>query len=94
MSACPHCGQPLPTGGSYLTPRELDVLTEWWLTSSVKKAAVNLGIGEQRAKNILVQARNRNRVRTTADLLAQHFLEVRAAVGSRVPQNKSKEEAA
>jgi DNA-binding CsgD family transcriptional regulator len=94
MTLCPHCGQTLPIGGAYLTPRELDVLTEWWLTASVKKAAVNLGIGEQRAKNLLVQARNRNNVQNTAQLLALHIVDVRAAVGSRVPQNKRKGEAA
>lgn len=91
---CPQCGQALPGTPSYLTPRELDVLVAWWMEGTVKKAASRVGIGEQRAKNILKQARTRNQAATNEALLAQHFAEVRSVVSARLPQTGHLEEVA
>ncbi len=75
--ACPTCGQLLPRG-EYLTDRELDVLVAWWMTRSVRKAAAQVGVGEQRAKNLLMRARKRNGVRSNDVLLAAHLDAVRS----------------
>ena len=91
---CPHCGQPLPSGNDRLTARELDVLTAWWMEGGVKKAAARLGIGEQRAKNLLARARIRNRARTNEDLLARHFDAVLSAVRDQVVTKHDGAEAA
>lgn len=91
---CPHCGQALPTGNEYLTPRELDVLACWWMAGTVREAAALAKVGEQRAKNILAAARIRNRVHTTEQLLALHFKAVRSAATVRMQHNLSAGEAA
>jgi hypothetical protein len=87
VELCHTCGQSLPETSEYLTPRELDVLTAWWLTGSVKEAARVAGVGEQRAKNLLAAARIRNGAATNARLLAMHFAEVRQAALRRVSHN-------
>jgi hypothetical protein len=74
---CPHCGQELPNPTAHITPRELDVLACWWMTDTVKAAAVMAGVGEQRAKNMLRAARIRNRVPTNVALLSLHYPAVR-----------------
>lgn len=78
---CPTCGQAIPRGG-YLTPRELDVLVAWWMLGSVRAAAERVGIGQQRAKNLLLRARNRNGVRSNDALLAAHLDDVRSRVAA------------
>lgn len=88
---CPTCGHVLPEAGR-LTKRELDVLAAWWMSGSVKEAAHLAGVGEQRAKNLLAAARNRNRAESNADLLAQHFSEVRSLVSERTSHNWRREE--
>jgi hypothetical protein len=72
---CPTCGQVIPVGDR-LTQRELEVLASWWMLGSVKDAAHDVGVGEQRAKNLLRAARIRNRVETNDQLVAQFFSEV------------------
>ncbi len=84
---CPHCGQQLPSSGGYLTARELDVLTAWWMTDSVKGAAQMVGVGEQRAKNLLSRARIRNAVSSNGELLALHFGAVRTKATKVMQQN-------
>lgn len=91
---CPTCGQDLPNLDDQLTPRELEVLMHWWLTGSVKDAAHIVGVGEQRAKNMLANARNRSRVRTNSQLLSAHLDEVRTLVQSQVSQNTRSAEVA
>jgi DNA-binding CsgD family transcriptional regulator len=91
---CPHCGQVLPRSASYLTPRELELLSYWWMTQNVRRSAVRAGVSEQRAKNMLRAARIRNGVATNYDLLALHFVAVRSAVDARMPQNNDQEEVA
>lgn len=76
---CPTCGQSVPRGG-YVTDRELDVLVAWWMTRSVRKAADKVGVGQQRAKNLLLRARNRNGVHSNDALLAAHLDAVRSRV--------------
>jgi hypothetical protein len=84
---CPTCGHKLVQGAS-ITPRELDVLAAWWMLGSVKGAARSVGVGEQRAKNLLSAARIRNHVSTNDELLVAHFAEVRTLVGERMQHNQ------
>lgn len=90
---CHSCGQALPRSSQYLTPRELDVLTCWWLTDSVKEAARLAGVGEQRAKNLLAAARIRNGAASNVRLLALHFAAVRDSALRRVQHNERVEAA-
>ena len=84
---CPTCGQQLPRAGGYLTPRELDVLVAWWMVGSVRGAARQVGVGEQRAKNLLHRARIRNGVHSNDLLLAAHLDAVRSAMAERMSHN-------
>lgn len=93
VEICHSCGQALPRSSQYLTGRELDVLTCWWLTDSVKEAAHLAGVGEQRAKNLLAAARIRNGAGSNARLLALHFAAVRESALKRVSHNIRREEA-
>ena len=86
MERCPTCGQTIRDGGR-LTERELDVLAYWWMTGSVKQAAVLAGVGQQRAKNLLHRARIRNGAHTNDQLVAQHFEAVRSTVMDRMQHN-------
>ena len=90
---CPHCGQELPNPTAHITPRELDVLTCWWLAESVKSAAEMAGVGEQRAKNMLRAARIRNRVPTNQALLSLHYPAVRTNA-PKIMQHNFRREAA
>lgn len=90
---CPTCGHRLHEGGR-LTPRELDVLAAWWMVGTVKGAAGQVGIGEQRAKNLLRSARIRNRVPTNDELLEMHFTAVRSLVSERMQHNGTGRKAA
>lgn len=95
IDACPTCGQALPGEAPYqLTPRAVDVLAAWWITDSVKAAAQMAGVGEQRAKNILANARMRSRVPTNHALLAQHFSVIRLRARELMHHNEQREEAA
>ena len=85
---CPSCGQPIPRG-SYVTPRELDLLVAWWLTGSVRQAAERVDMAEQTAKNILARARNRNGVRSNELLLAVHLDSVRSALAEGASHNNA-----
>ena len=90
---CPTCGHRLNRGGR-LTPRELDVLAAWWMVGTVKGAASRVGIGEQRAKNLLQAARIRNRAHTNDELLEMHFADVRTLMAERTSHNSGREAAA
>ena len=83
---CPTCGHRLNQGGR-LTPRELDVLAAWWMVGTVKGAAAQVGIGQQRAKNLLRSGRIRNGVSTNDELLEMHFVAVRSLVADRMKHN-------
>ena len=83
---CPTCGHRLNQGGR-LTPRELDVLAAWWMVGTVKGAAAQVGIGEQRAKNLLRAARIRNGVPDNDELLEMHFVAVRSLVAETMQHN-------
>lgn len=86
IGRCPTCGHALLEGGR-LTPRELDVLAAWWMVGSVKGAAQQAGVGEQRAKNMLARARIRNGVHSNQALLQMHFVAVRSLVSERMQHN-------
>lgn len=86
MDRCPTCGHVINEGGR-LTPRELDVLAAWWMVGTVKGAAEQAGVGEQRAKNMLSRARIRNQVATNQALLELHFVAVRSRVSEIMQHN-------
>ena len=66
---CPSCGQVLPGArGKPLTPAELDALSAWWHTGSVRQAAILLSRAERTVINQLYNARIRNGVKTTVAL--------------------------
>jgi len=88
IQRCPSCGRRLIQGGR-LTPRELDVLAAWWMTGTVKGAAAQAGVGEQRAKNLLRAARMRNRVADNDELLEMHFASVRSLMSEKMSPNKT-----
>jgi hypothetical protein len=94
IEVCPTCGRPLPQKGSDPTARELDVLAAWWRTKSVKKAAVQVGVGEQRAKNLLARCRSRSGVKTNADLLHVHLEALQARMENGTSHNIPRREAA
>ena len=79
-AACPTCQRPYPLVDSYrpLTEREIDVLSAWWHYRSVKLAAVLIGVGEQRAKNLLARARQRSGVQTNGELAVMHLRDIRS----------------
>ena len=75
---CPTCGQSLPGRGStVLTPAELDALSAWWHTGSIKRAADLLSRSERTIINQLYRARIREDVHTTLELLQLHIGELR-----------------
>lgn len=74
---CPTCGQAWPDRlPGKLTERELDLLSAWRHTQSVKLAAAQIGVGEQRAKNMLSAARNRSGAQSNAELLHLHLADL------------------
>jgi DNA-binding CsgD family transcriptional regulator len=78
MNLCPTCGQEVPgERGSALTPAELDALSAWWHTGSIKKAADLLSRSERTVINQLYNARIRDGVHTTLALLQLHIGELR-----------------
>lgn len=91
---CPTCLQPLPQAPRGLTPRELQVLIAWWTTGSVTEAASQVGVGKQRAANMLAAARIRNGVKSNEALLAQNMEAVRSAVREITEHNQRVPEAA
>jgi hypothetical protein len=74
---CEACGQPLPTSGKVLTPHELDALSAWWHTGSVKGASDMLGLTERTITNQLYSARARYGFHKTTELVQLHFGQLR-----------------
>ena len=68
MTICPTCGHVI-LESARITDRELDVLSAWVALRSVKLAASWVGVGEQRAKNLLAAARARNGAATNDELV-------------------------
>lgn len=76
---CPTCGQLMPDKArKRLTPAELDALSAWWHTGSVKGAADLLSRSERTVINQLYGARIRNGVHKTALLVQLHIGELRS----------------
>ena len=78
--ACPTCFRPYPLEAPRtvtLTAREIDALSAWWHYRNVKLAAVLIGVGEQRAKNLLAAARQRSGVHSNEELVAMHVGSIR-----------------
>jgi hypothetical protein len=57
------------------------------MVGTVKGAAHSVGIGEQRAKNLLAAARIRNKATSNDELLEMHFPAVRSLVADRMQHN-------
>lgn len=69
-AACPTCQRPYPLEAPQsrpLTDRELDALSAWWHYRSVQLAATLIGVGEQRAKNLLASARSKSGAATNLE---------------------------
>ena len=91
---CPTCLQPLPNAPRGLTARELELVMAWWTTGSVSQAAIEVGVSQQRAKNMLAAARLRNGVKTNDQLLALNLDAIRSAVKEITSHNTDRHEAA
>jgi DNA-binding CsgD family transcriptional regulator len=78
---CPTCFRPWPVeADTYrrLTSRELDAISGWWEYRSVKLTARLLGVGEQRAKNLLASARVKAGVGSNGELAAMYLGQLRS----------------
>jgi hypothetical protein len=75
MKVCKECGQvvPDPTAIRHITDAELDALSAWWWSRTIRGAARVLGRAEQTIKNQLYDARRHSQCRTTLEL-AQTFM--------------------
>ena len=73
MTVCPTCGQPIPQAAVYISERELEILSAWWLLHSTRAVANFFTLSEQTVKNQLYKARKRNGV-TTSTALAQMWM--------------------
>lgn len=91
---CPTCLQPLLPPARGLTPRELELVIAWWTTGSVVDAAAQIGVGRQRAANMLAAARIRNGAKSNDQLLAQNMEAIRSAVREVMQHNVHRHEAA
>ena len=89
---CPTCLRPLPLPARGLTSRETELLIAWWTTGSVTEAAVQVGVSQQRAKNMLAAARIRNGAKSNEELLAQNMELVRETV-REITQHKASHDA-
>jgi DNA-binding CsgD family transcriptional regulator len=87
---CPTCGHPLaPAKGRALTDAELDALSAWWHTGTIKRAADLLSLSQRTVINQLYGARIRNGVHTTLELLQLHIGQLRT-MSELVTSHKSK----
>jgi DNA-binding CsgD family transcriptional regulator len=80
-AACPTCQRPYPLEAPQhrpLTEREVDMLSAWYHYRSVKLAAVLIGVGEQRAKNLLASARSKGGVQTNPELVEKYLGQLRS----------------
>lgn len=92
---CPTCQRPWPLEAPQhrpLTERELDVLSAWHHYRSVQLAARLVGVGEQRAKNLLASARRRSGVDTNAQLVVMHLGLLRSVEDLARSHNTGREE--
>ena len=95
MSACPTCGQQIPgKHGRALTDAELDALSAWWHTGTVKGAADLLSRAERTVINQLYSARIRDGVHTTLELVQLHIGELRSMGELLKSHNLSRRKAA
>ena len=81
-AACPTCQRPYPLVDGYrpLTEREIDVMSAWWHYRSVQLAAKLIGVGEQRAKNLLASARAKSGASTNLELCTLHLGLIRSVL--------------
>lgn len=92
---CPTCLQPMPNReGEPLTVAELDALSAWWHTGTIKRAADLLSRSERTVINQLYSARIRNGVHTTLELLQLHIGELRTMRELLTSHNQSRRKSA
>lgn len=65
-------------GAAILPPSELDALSAWWHTGTIRSAANLLSRSERTVINQLYRARNRNNVHTTLELGQLYLGELRS----------------
>ena len=95
MSTCPTCGNQMPDHpGEPLTAAELDALSAWWHTGSIKGAADLLSRAERTVINQLYRARIRDGVHTTLELVQLHIGELRTMSDLLKSHNLSRRRAA
>lgn len=97
ISACPTCQRPWSaeaTSKPSLTSRELDALSAWWHTNSVQQAAVLIGVTEQRAKNLLANARVRSGASSNGELVSLYLGQIRTMATLIASHNARRGEAA
>lgn len=80
MSDCPTCGQPVPDSkrAVALTAAELEALSAWWHTGTVKRAADLLSRSPRTVINQLYSARIRNGVHATVELVPLYLGSLRS----------------
>jgi biotin synthase-related radical SAM superfamily protein len=80
--ACPTCQRPYPLVDTYrpLTDRELDALSAWWHYRSVQLAAKLIGVGEQRAKNLLASVRAKSGASTNLEAATLQLGQLRSVL--------------
>lgn len=87
---CPACGQLMPGSvGRGMTDAELDALSAWWHTGTIKAAADLLSRAERTIINQLYNARIRDDVHTTLELAQLHLGELRT-MGDLLAQHNSR----
>lgn len=91
---CPTCGRPIDPQPHRLSESELNALSAWWATGSVRAAANLLVLSEQTVKNHLYNARVRHGLHKTTDLVQLYFARLRSKGELVAQHNLHKGEAA
>ena len=94
MTTCPTCGQEDTRQGSDLTTAELEALSAWWHTGSVKGAANLLSRAPRTVINQLYSARIRNNVHATVELVPMYLDRLRTKRELLTSHNNRQEDAA
>lgn len=95
-ATCPTCGQPMPSGrgAAPLSSAELDALSAWWHTGSIRAAADLLSRSQRTVINHLYAARIRNNVHATVELLPLYLGRLRTMSELLTQHNQRGKEAA
>ena len=96
MRPCPTCGQSMPESGgaAVLTAAELEALSAWWHTGTVKRAADLLSRSPRTVVNQLYSARIRNGLHATSELVPLYLGSLRSMRDLVTSHNQSRRKAA